>query len=346
MKKMTNHELFQFCEHFSLIFRSGMSAYDGFQLLLNDNKNEEEVRFFETLQKDMEEHNSFAYALKHSGVFPEALISYLKVGEETGCLDEVMPALSQYYEQEDALSEHIKNAAAYPLMIFGIMGITISMLLAKVLPVFEQIYRQMGLPLSRYTAWIFHIGSFLNQNPFLLIGILILICVLSLFFLFHPRGKLLLPGAILHLVVFRHAQEAIDYSRMTHGISLGLRSGLDPEYTLSLAETVVLSPKLKSEIQTALSRLKNGELFMDTLTQKTALFQGMEARLVLAGFYSGTVEDVMRDLSKRYQEKSFSLISQAVAVIEPSMIILLSVLSGSILLCVMFPLLTLLTEMM
>lgn len=345
MKQLTNHELFQFCEHFSLIFRSGMSAYDGFQLLLNDNTNPEEVTFFQTLLNDMEEHNSFAYALEKSMLFPEALISYIKVGEETGCLDEVMPALSQYYEEEEILSEHAKSAAAYPLMILGIMGIILSLLLSKVLPVFEQIYRQMGLPLSKSTAWLFRAGSFLDQKPALLICILFLICGLAFFFLFLPKGKQLLPRMLLRFVVFRRAQEAIDYSRMTHGISLGLRSGLDLEYTLQLAEKMVSTPWIKTEIFKALARLKDGELFMDTLTQKTALFRGMEARLILAGFYSGTVEDVMKDLSRRYQEQSFLFISKAVSVIEPGMIIFLSILSGSILLSVMLPLLTLLAEM-
>ena len=72
------------------------------------------------------------------------MISYIDIGEETGCLDEVLKSLSEHYDQEIEISENIRSAITYPLIMLAMMGTVIIILLVKVLPVFQQVFRQMG----------------------------------------------------------------------------------------------------------------------------------------------------------------------------------------------------------
>ena len=144
--KLTNQELFYFCEQFSILLHSGISCAEGIQLMLEDSHTQKGRDFFQSLQTDYEENGSFY--LHNTGLFPDSMISYVKIGEETGCLDEVLNSLSLHYQQEMEISENIKSAITYPLLMLAMMGTVIVILLVKVLPVFKQVFQQMGLEMN------------------------------------------------------------------------------------------------------------------------------------------------------------------------------------------------------
>lgn len=61
------------------------------------------------------------------------MTAYIKTGEETGCLDEIMTSLSRHYDQEQEISQQIRSAVTYPLIMLGMMAVVILVLLVKVL---------------------------------------------------------------------------------------------------------------------------------------------------------------------------------------------------------------------
>ena len=160
--KLTNQELFYFCEQFSILLHSGISCAEGIQLMLEDSHTQKGRDFFQSLQTDYEENGSFYISLHNTGLFPDSMISYVKIGEETGCLDEVLNSLSLHYQQEMEISENIKSAITYPLLMLVMMAAVILILLAKVLPVFRQVFQQMGLEMNQFSNGLFHVGSMIS----------------------------------------------------------------------------------------------------------------------------------------------------------------------------------------
>ena len=108
--KLNNRELFQFCEQFSIILRSGMSAIEGLAILNDDSQTEWGKEILTFLSKDMEESGSLAHAMEQSGAFPASAAAYVRTGEETGCLDEVMKGLSAFYAKEIQITDQIRHS--------------------------------------------------------------------------------------------------------------------------------------------------------------------------------------------------------------------------------------------
>ncbi len=84
----------------------------------------------------MEESVLWPMPWKNPVLFPALPAAYVRTGEETGCLDEVMSGLASFYQQEIQISEQIQSAVTYPLTMLGMMVAVIVILLVKVLPVF------------------------------------------------------------------------------------------------------------------------------------------------------------------------------------------------------------------
>ena len=162
------------------------------------------------------------------------MTAYVKTGEETGCLDEIMASLSDHYDQEQEISDQIRSAVTYPLIMLGMMAVVILVLLLKVLPVFQQVFQQMGLEMNGVSRGLLNAGNMISRYSalFLVLAVVLIGCIL--FFSLTEKGHTLLKKMVTHLPVFREIPVAMDYSRLTQGLSLGLRSGLSPETTLDL----------------------------------------------------------------------------------------------------------------
>ena len=53
--KLTNEELFHFCEQFSILLHSGISCAEGLELMLDDSRTQRGKDFFQLLLTDFEQ---------------------------------------------------------------------------------------------------------------------------------------------------------------------------------------------------------------------------------------------------------------------------------------------------
>ena len=345
--KLNNRELFQFCEQFSIILRSGMSAIEGLAILNDDSQTERGKEILTFLYKDMEESGSLAHAMEQSGAFPASAAAYVRTGEETGCLDEVMKGLSAFYAKEIQITDQIQSAVAYPLVMLGMMTAVIVILLVKVLPVFRQVFRQLGLEMSGISGALLGIGETLSRySTAFLIDMILLAAMIGfiLFLVLHPKGQELIRKIVCRFPGTKEIPVNLDYSRLCQCISLGIRSGLSPELCVELAGAVVTQTEIREKLTSIQKQLAEGYGFTEAITE-SGLFKAMELRLISLGFQAGASDEVMEKLAEQYEEKSTDSVSHIVSILEPTIVIVLSILVGLVLLSVMMPLLGLLSEM-
>ena len=342
--KLNNRELFQFCEQFSIILRSGMSAIEGLAILNDDSQTERGKEILTFLYKDMEESGSLAHAMEQSGAFPASAAAYVRTGEETGCLDEVMKGLSAFYAKEIQITDQIQSAVAYPLVMLGMMTAVIVILLVKVLPVFRQVFRQLGLEMSGISGALLGIGETLSHYSTAFLVLLAAMIGFILFLVLHPKGQELIRKIVCHFPGMKEIPVNLDYSRLCQCISLGIRSGLSPELCVELAGAVVTQTEIREKLTSIQKQLAEGYGFTEAITE-SGLFKAMELRLISLGFQAGASDEVMEKLAEQYEEKSTDSVSHIVSILEPTIVIVLSILVGLVLLSVMMPLLGLLSEM-
>ena len=142
-RPFNNMEMASICSQLALILKSGISLLEGISIMLEDAGTEEERRILQTLLDEVMMHGSLNLAMETVGLFPAYAVQMVKIGEETGTLDEVMQALADHYEREDSISKGIRQAVTYPLLMAGLMVLVIVVLLIKVMPIFNQVYVQL-----------------------------------------------------------------------------------------------------------------------------------------------------------------------------------------------------------
>lgn len=341
--KLNNQELFHFCEQFSILLHSGISCAEGLQLMAEDSHVQQSKDFFVQLLTDFEQNGSFAQTLKNSGYFPDSMISYINIGEETGCLDEVLKSLAAHYEQEIEISENIKSAITYPLLMLAMMGAVIVILLVKVLPVFRQVFQQMGLEMNHFSNGLLSAGNMISRYSAVLLILVFAIIIGGITLFFTEKGRTCLRQLSGRLPYIKEIAVSTDYARLTQAIAMGIHSGLDHIVTLEMAQHLLSQPSVREKIAKACKLLEDGVLFEDALSE-SGLFEGLNARLIIVGLRAGEADEVMNRLARRYRETSLTVTGNIISIVEPTIVIVFSLLVGLVLLSVMMPLLGILSE--
>lgn len=119
-------------------------------------------------------------AMREAGGFPSYAVNMIEIGEQSGRLDEVLGSLASYYEREDSLGSMLKSAVTYPLIMLGMMLLVILVLSVKVLPIFSQVFAQLGADLPSLALGALQLGGALKTGCLVLVALLALLLASAL----------------------------------------------------------------------------------------------------------------------------------------------------------------------
>lgn len=337
MKPFTNTELSSFCGQIALILKSGISSMEGLTIMLEDTSAKDERVILEALLSNMQETGSFYEALKSVKIYPSYMLHMVQIGEETGTLDEVMEALQNHYEREDSIKKSIRNSITYPMIITAMMVIVIVVLLVKVMPIFNQVFIQLGSEMTGFSRMLMHIGTAINSYSAILIAILAIIAVFVLYGIRTASGQKLFFNIGHKLRFTRVIYEEIAACRFASAMALTLSSGLNPERSMELVNALNDDPVFQEKIDLCMKKIEEGTDLSQALFT-SGMFTGVYARMVSIGSKTGAMEQVMDQIADLYQSDIDTRMNNILAVLEPALVIALSLIVGVILLSVMLPL--------
>ncbi len=337
LKPLSNPELSAFCSQLSLILRSGISALEGISIMLEDASSEEETAILQSLSDYFQESGSLCDSLEETKLFPAYMVQMVRIGEQTGTLDDVMAALGDHYERENTISKTIRNAVTYPMIIISMMVVVILVLIIKVMPIFNQVFIQLGSEMSGFSRVLMNLGNTINRYS--VVFVVILAVVVIVFFVYNhtAKGAAFLRKLGMHFPAIRRMRHDIASCRFASGMALTLKSGMAPEECLSLVHSLNEDEAFQKELSECEKLLDDGTDFTAALHQ-TGVFTGVYARMASIGSRTGTLDQVMSDIAELYQEDLYTRISNTLSVLEPTLVIALSLVVGFILLSVMLPL--------
>ncbi len=336
-KPLNNRELSSFCEQMAMMIKAGIPVSEAVSILKESLEDPDGAAVLESVAKRLEDYGTLYEAFRDSGVFPDYMLDMVHIGEEAGRLDEVFESLSSYYERQESLARSIKSAVTYPCIMIVLMLAVILVLIIKVMPVFNQVYLQLGAQMGGFSRGILDFGVWLGRYSlvFLILAVLLAVALVLMFCTKKGRNFRLRLGRRLPFT--RRILEDLSVSRFADGMAIALKSGLDSDQGLELSGRLTEDPSLKEKVQKC-REMTAGGIDLGTAFKDTGIFSGLYARMIHVGILSGSLDHVMEQAASQYAEEADARISRAVSRLEPALVAVMSVLVGMILLSVMLPL--------
>ena len=258
---LSNAETAAFCAQMSMILCSGISSVEGITIMLEDSSDTQEKELLNQINDSLLRQGFLYEAIASTGVFPEYMVNMVKLGEQSGRLDSVMSSLSDYYEKEDSLGRAIKNAVTYPFLMILMMLLVILVLITKVMPVFDQVFRQLGSEMTGFSLAILKCGESLNAHAPVFVILVLFLALLLFFLLKTERGHHMLRALICHFRGGRILSEQIATRRFANGMALTLSSGLPPQECLQLTLPLIDNSDFKKRLTDCIQSVEEAMIF-------------------------------------------------------------------------------------
>ena len=342
-KTLSTAYLSAFCLEVSLFLHAGFSISDGLHMLRDDDNDSFSKSLMDNLFIASEEGKLFSEAIEEAGVFPAYMLEMIVLAEKTGKLESTMHSLSEYYERQTRLSASIRSAVFYPVILIIIMMIVIAVIVVKVLPIFNDVFNQMGTQMSVFALNIMAFGQALSGAStaiFIIIGILLVVGILAYAV---QSVRLSLASFFKNTFGGKGIFQRIGAARFAFAMAMAIESGIDADDSISMAAKVtdggnaILASAAKCK-----QLLDEGAKLGDALTQ-SGIFASRHNRLLSLAQQTGSLPEVMDTIAQRSEETIRDEIDSLISKIEPTLVILTSVIVGIILLSVMLPLVSIMS---
>ena len=230
----------------------------------------ENRKFRQTLldiKKQLIKGKDFSDCLKeHKDVFSDLFINMVKVGEESGTLEESLKNLAFQMEKEHQLRTRIKGAMMYPLVIISAMLGIGMLMLTMVVPKLAKTFEEFNMELPFTTKLVIALGTFLVEKWYLLLLIIISFFLLWSLIPKTKKGARIIDGLLLKLPIISPIIKKTNSSHLTRTLSCLIKSGVPIVRSLEIASHSLGNFYFREAISKAAQKVKKGNKLSDVLS--------------------------------------------------------------------------------
>jgi len=340
--KLTNEELGTLCTSLAHLYHAGIGGADALTLLAQDEPDRDTRTLLRRMADRADEGVGLGRVFADEACFPGYLCSLLQVGEQVGRTEQTLQGLGEHYQSRARMDERLRAALLYPAVLLAVMLAVVVVLLVWVLPVFNDVYARLGSSLTGVAGGLLRMGQALRAAmPVLCVVAGVLAVGLILFSLWPAFGQKF--AALWHAWrADKGVNGKIAAARFLQALAMGMGSGMTQRQALELALTLADSERLALRGKECLERVDRGDSLADAL-RESGFLPAAQSRVLEAGIRSGQGERVMGQIAQRQLERGEAELENAVARVEPVLVVITCVMVGIILLSVMLPLMHIMT---
>ncbi|MCQ4637506.1 type II secretion system F family protein [Anaerovorax odorimutans] len=327
-----------------MFFSGGIPLYDAFLIMEENTEAADDRQLYHALSEDIEQGSDLSDALTRAGCFPDYMIRMIRIGENSGKLEEVFSSLALYYQRQEHLKSSIRSAVVYPLVMILVMLVILAVLMIKVLPVFSQVFDQVGAQLPAPLAAAADSGSTVAVVS---VCVLALVAVGLIFYGLARRtekGRLLLTRIYEGFPLTAGIAEKAESNKFAYSMALLLASGINVDEAVDMVLELTRSSKAREKLSGLKALMDRGESFPSALTASGVLTSRYSA-MIAVGLKTGSTEEMMNLAAERLSDDTDRFIDRVISGIEPAVVIIMCLIIGSVLLSVMLPLMKIMTSM-
>ena len=327
-----------FNRQLSVMFNAGLPITQALAILGTQQKDKYFQGVLVEVRKDVEGGANLSNAMrKHPKVFNELYTSMVQAGEASGNLDTILLRLSQYIENITKLVGKVKAAMAYPIGVLLIAFSLTAIILWKVVPVFSDMFGQLGAELPLPTQIVIGASDFLKGNfIFLVIGIIALVFIYRSYYATF-KGRRVIDKIKLRVWILGELLVKLSVARVTRTLATLLTSGVEIIESMTITAKTSGNAIIEDAVMKSRALVQEGKPLWESW-EETKQFPYMVTQMVSVGEQTGSLSTMLGKIADFYDEEVDQAVSALISLMEPIMILFLGGLVGSIIVAMYLPL--------
>ncbi len=330
-------DLAVFSQQMAVMIRAGLPLIEVLDILAEQTERTSLAAIVHKIEKDVEAGESLTEAMmKHSAVFDQFYLSMIRAGEASGMLDSILEQVAVYIERIASLQRKIKMACMYPATVSIVAtGITVFLLL-KVVPVFGEIFEDLGGELPLPTRVVLAASDFIQNKWWLLLLIVLAIWVFIWQYGKTRNGRLQIDSLKLKIPIFGPLILKSCIAKFTRTLGTLIRSGVNILYALDIVAKTAGNARIEQAVVRTKASIQSGESLTKPLIE-SEVFPPMVTRMIDVGEKTGALEGMLTKIADFYEDQVNTTVNGLTSIIEPLLIVFLGVVVGFIVIAMFMP---------
>lgn len=274
---------------------------------------------------------------KQPKAFDDLYVNLVAAGEVGGILDTILSRLASYIEKAVKLKSQVKGAMVYPTAILGIAVIVVIVLLWKVIPVFENMFKDFGGgALPKPTQIVINISNAFVSHAFLIVGSIIGTVVGFSTALKTKQGRAIFDRVILKAPLIGNVLRKVAVARFTRTMGTLLSSGVSILDALDIVAKTAGNIVIHDAIMYTRTKVTEGKNMAEPLME-TAVFPPMVVQMIGVGEATGAMDTMLQKIADFYEEEVDVAVGAMTKMMEPLMMVFLGGIVGGMLIAMYMP---------
>lgn len=324
-------------QQLATLLQAGLTLSEGLSLLAEQHPSPQWQALLQDLARSLAQGESLSVALQQ---WPEAFAplypAMIHAGEMTGKLDYCCFHLARQQQMQQALSQKVKKALRYPLIILLLAAGVVIGMSGFVLPEFAAIYRTFNTPLPLLTEMVMAMSSAVQRGLPCIMATAFLPLLLRPLLKRSPRWQMLRPRLLLALPVFSGLIRGQMLSQIYTVLALTQNAGIPFLQGLTSVENTLSCPWWRNIIRQTGESVAQGSAIWQAMANN-AIFTPLCRQLVRTGEVSGSLDKMLENLANYHSQQTNQQAENLATLLEPVMLLVTGVIIGTLVVAMYLP---------
>ena len=330
-------EVAVFSRQFATMINSGLSLLRSLNILAEQTESKALAEIVNQVRMDVEKGSSLSQAMsKHPKAFGRLYVSMVRAGEVGGALDSVLMRLADTIEKQVELRRKVKSAMTYPLVVAILVLTIVTAMLLFVIPMFQNIYSQLGGTLPAPTQLLINISNICRKFWYLIFLVEGGGAFAFRRWINSEEGRKQWDAIKLKVPIFGKLVRKTALARFSRTLSALVRSGVPILESLDIVAETAGNYVVAKAVRETQAAVKRGDPLSKKL-EEHPVFPPMVVQMMAVGEETGALDEMLDKIADFYDQEVEATVDALTSLIEPLLIVVMGVCVGGMIISLYLP---------
>lgn len=302
----------------ALMLRAGMTLVTALEEAADTEEHSAAAGSFRDMIERIQGGTSFSdAAAKHPHIFPQTVLYLIRMGEETGQLEQMLKDASQHLQRIDRIASDTKQALLYPAFVLSAIGGGMLFWFAYVVPKIVGLFKELDVTLPTMTLFLIALADFFHEYYLhIIISLVVLGIAIATLRKRNRKFRKALDIVLLKIPVSQSIVVASNLAFISEYFAMLFNAGIDILQCLRILKESVGNEVFRDRLGEVGRSVELGE-GIATGFKAAVIFPGFVVRMISVGESSGTLSDQLVYISEQYRQKLSVMVATIGKTIEP-----------------------------
>ena len=340
-KKVRGQTMATFYGQLASLLRSGVPMIRSLTVLASQTSDPVLTEVVTDVRARVEDGETLGDAFsRYPGVFSDMAVNMVRAGTEGGFLEEALDRIGAFTELQEDLKGRTVSAMAYPVFLFAVGTVVVTVLLVFFVPKFEMLFERLRrkgeMPWA--TEWLLGFSLFLQTYGWIVLLVLFVALVVLKVKLGTEAGQETADRWKLKIPVLGNILMNLAVARFCRVLGTLLGNGVPILKSLEISRTATGNRLLSTSIADATENIRSGESLAKPLRASGYLPVNV-TEMISVGEESNSLDTVLPDIADSLEKRTFRRLDLFVRLLEPIMLLIMAILVLGVVMALLVPVL-------